>query len=152
MALLKPIATLTTDDLEMWPLWTYATDHEGDDDIDETYVRPVLADVVPTDADYSVYHVACDVFLASGRRLSGHVEVCNGETDGGPPSVVDHHGEGFPLEHPPHRRNRAAFDALFREPYEALFPVRWRLRLLIAGEEDFREGEFAGPWAGQARH
>ena len=142
MALIKPIGELTSDDLEMFPLWEFATDAEGD--YDETCVRPVVADAVPVDADNTVYHVACDVFLASGRTLSGHVEVCNGALDGGPPMVVNDLGDAFPLGDPPHRRNQAAFDALFRVPYEALFPVRWRLRLPLAGEMLHREGEFAG--------
>jgi hypothetical protein len=142
MALIKPIAELTSDDLEMFPLWEYAMDDEADHD--ETWVRPVVADAVPIDADHTVYHVACDVFLATGRTLAGHLEVCNGEVEPGPPTVVNDGGEAFALEAPPHRRQQAAYEALFRASYAELFPVRWRLRLPLAGEMLHREGEFGG--------
>ena len=143
MALVKPLAELTADDLAMFELWEFANDRE--DEGDETWVRPVDSDVVPVDADNVVYHVACDVELADGRVLTGHVSVCNGEMDADPPLVVSDAGETFDLEHPPHRRQQAAFEALFGAPFAAVFPVRWRLRLPLAGEAAYREGELALP-------
>ena len=143
MALIKPISELTVDDLEMFALWEFAMDAEGD--FDETAVRPVDSDEVPVDEDYTVYHVACDVELASGRVLTGHVSVCNGALDADPPLVVDAAGQAFDLEHPPHRKQQAAFAALFGAPYAEVFPVRWRLRVALAGESVYREGELASP-------
>jgi hypothetical protein len=143
MALIKPIGELTADDLEMFALWEYATDAEGD--FDETAVRPVDSDVVPVDQDNNVYHVACDVELANGRVLTGHASVCNGVPEADPPLVVDGAGQAYDLEHPPHRRQQAAFAALFGAPYAEVFPVRWQLRLPLAGESAYREGEIAAP-------
>ena len=143
MALIKPVSELTTDDLEMFPLWESALDAEEDGD--ELSVRPVHSDVVPVDEDDTVYQVACDVELASGRVLTGHVGACNGGLDPEPPTVVDDAGRFFDLQHPPHRRDRVAFEALFGAPFEQVFPIRWRLRLPFAGEAAYREGELALP-------
>lgn len=143
MALVKPLSELTTDDLAMFGLWEFATDTE--DEADELAVRPVDSDVVPVEEDNTVYHVACDIELAGGRVLAGHVGVCNGALDPEPPTVVNDAGEAFDLEHPPHRRRQAAFEALFGAPFAAVFPVRWRLRLPLAGEAAYREGELALP-------
>jgi hypothetical protein len=143
MALIKPVSELTTDDLEMFALWEFATDRE--DEGDELSVRPVDSEVVPVDEDDTVYQVACDVELANGRVLTGHVGVCNGALDPEPPTVVNDAGEAFDLEHPPHRRQQPAFEALFGAPFAEVFPVRWRLRLPLAGEPAYREGEVALP-------
>jgi hypothetical protein len=141
VALIKPIDQLTRDDLEDFPLWEFATDVEGD--FDETAVRPVAADWVPREA-HQVYTVACDVRTASGRMLLGHLGVVDGEMDGEAPTLVtDTHGS-FGLDERPHRRIRAAWDALLGGEYEAHFPVHWRLRLPIAGELAPREGTFDG--------
>jgi hypothetical protein len=143
MALIKPLSELTPDDLALFALWEYAMGDE--DEHDETAVRPVDSDVVPVEEDNNVYHVACDVELANGRVLTGHASVCNGEPDFDPPTVVDDAGEAFDLEHPPHRRQQAAFAALFGAPFAEVFPVRWRLRLPLAGEVVYREGEIGLP-------
>ena len=143
MGLINPISELTTDDLARFALWEYATDAEGD--FDELAVRPVDSEVVPVEMDNAVYHVACDVELATGRVLTGHVSVCNGELDADPPLVVDAAGQAFDLEHAPHRKQQAAFAALFGAPFADVFPVRWRLRVPLAGESVYREGELAAP-------
>ena len=143
MTLIKPISELTTDDLAMFALWEYATDAEGD--FDELAVRPVDSEVVPVELDNAVYHVACDVELANGRVLTGHVGVSNGVVDADPPTVVNDAGEAFDLECPPHRKQQAAFAALFGAPFADVFPVRWQLRVPLAGESAYREGGLASP-------
>jgi hypothetical protein len=143
MALVKPPSALTADDLAMFGLWELAADIEGDGDA--AWVRPVDSDVVPVDDDDTAYRVACDVELAGGRVLSGHVGVRNGVPDAEPPTVVDDAGGAFDLDHPPPEDRQAAFAALFGAPYAAIFPVRWQLRLPLAGEAAYREGELTLP-------
>lgn len=138
MALIKPLQTLSVEDLAMFPLWEFAP---GSEDHDQTAVRPVGSAVVPTEPDDTVYHVACDVELANGRTLAGHVQVCNGEPAFELPTIVDDAGNAYALQMPPHRGDRAAFEALFGASYEAVFPVRWQLRLPLDGEAAYRVGE-----------
>ena len=139
----KPIADLVRDDLLAHAIWEFATDAE--DEGDETYVRPVDAMRVPSDVDYQVYHVACDLRTAGGRELLGFMSVCNGEIEDPVPGIVGSTPlENFSLEHPPDRRTRAAFEALMGAPFNGVFPVSWRLRVLVNGERDLRSGVFAG--------
>jgi hypothetical protein len=142
MALIKPIDQLTREDLEQFPLWEFAMGDEGEHD--ETAVRPVASEVVPDDED-TVFQVACDVTTASGRRLLGHVSVCNGAIDDVAPTLVtDGHGS-FGLEERPHRRNLGAYEALLGGEYESHFPIEWQLRLPLAGEAQLRMGVLSAP-------
>ena len=155
MALIKPIDRLTTEDLAMFPLWEVAADI--DTGRDETTVRPVDSAVVPVDADRTVYHVACDVELGNGRRLTGRVCVSDGELFPEPPIVVDDAGNAYFLDGPPAPRQEAAFEALFGVPFEGMFPVRWQLRLPLDGEPAYRAGEMTldfdeGPEPGRRLH
>jgi hypothetical protein len=140
MALIKPLAMLTPDDLAMFALWESTGD--ADDDPAEN-VRPVDCDVVPIEVDDVRYHVACDVELGNGRRLSGHIGVRNGELEADSPTVVDDAGNAFGLEQSPPHAQLAAFAALFAAPFLDVFPIRWQLRLPLAGEAAYRGGELA---------
>jgi hypothetical protein len=149
MALVKPLSELTADDLAMFELWEIASDVESDDD--QPRVRPVGSDVVPVDEDDVVYRVACDVVLANGRVLSGHVGVCNGALDAAPPLLVDDTGRAFDLGHAPPHDRLATCEALLGVPFALAFPLRWQLRLPLAGEAAYREGELPLPPEGGAR-
>ena len=155
MALIKHVDELTTDDLEMFPLWEVAADVPAG--VDQTAVRPVDSAVVPVDADDVVYHVACDVELGTGRRLTGRACVLNGELFPEPPIVVDGAGNAYFLDAPPAPSQRTAFEAMFGVSFEGLFPVRWQLRLPLEGEPAYRAGEMTldfdeGPAPGQRLH
>lgn len=139
----KPVHTLSADDLTRHPIWTYATDSEGDHD--ETYVRPVNGSQIPADEDHAVYHVACDIATSTGARHIGFVSICNGQYAGEAPTVVGAAGEYWPLDELPLRRSRAQFDAFFGVQYEALIPVEWTMRALIHGEKRCLTGVYAGP-------
>jgi len=47
LATRKPVEELSATDLETFPLWEFAWDEEGDEDQDETWVRPVEGTVIP---------------------------------------------------------------------------------------------------------
>ena len=138
MALIKPLTTLTADDLAMFALWESTGDGEDDD-----RVRPVDHAVVPIDVDDVLYHVACDIELGNGRRLGGHIPVRNGELEADSPLVVDDAGHAFELEQPPPHARLEAFVALFGAPFLGVFPVRWQLRLPFAGEPAYRGGDLS---------
>jgi hypothetical protein len=142
MALIKPIDRLTREDLEQFPLWEFAGGDE--DDHDETCVRPVASEDVP-DEEYTVFQVACDVTTATGRRLLGHIGVCDGAIDDDAPTLVTDGLGSFGLDEWPHRRNRAAYDALLGGEYESHFPVEWQLRLPLSGENALRVGTLRAP-------
>jgi hypothetical protein len=91
--------------------------------------------------------VACSIELAGGRVLAGHVGVCDGVLEAGPPTVVNDAGVAFDLGQPPHPGQQEAFAATFGAPFAAIFPVRWQLCLPLAGEAAYREGELALPQA-----
>lgn len=43
----KPIHRLTVEDLEVFPVWEFATDEEDVEGMDETWVKPVQCDAIP---------------------------------------------------------------------------------------------------------
>lgn len=66
MSTLKPAHLLTPEDFESYPVWEYDLEHEGDDEQDETWVRPVEAYPVD-DLDNCV--LGSTVVLANGSRM-----------------------------------------------------------------------------------
>ena len=69
----KPVDRLTVNDLSTFPVWEYALDEEGIEGRDETWVRPLNTQVVPS-GQYSL-QVAADFKAACGRTYSGFVDV-----------------------------------------------------------------------------
>ena len=43
----KPVGDLDPEDLATFPTWEFATDEEGREDQDETFVRPVPGETTP---------------------------------------------------------------------------------------------------------
>src|SRR4051794_13393492 len=68
----KPAQSLTTADLDAFPIWQFADDEEGIEGRDETWVRPVDARSVPR-RSYTI--VAADFRAACGREFRGHIAV-----------------------------------------------------------------------------
>lgn len=136
----KPIHELTAADLRAHPIWVYATGDEGE--VDETCVRPVDAEAIPSSAEFAVFHVACTVVTALGARLLGFMSVCEGELHDLAPVVVGEEAGYFPLDCPPTRREALAFEHVLGAPYARIFPVQWHLLLPIAGEQIRRSGGF----------
>jgi len=65
----KPANELTPADLEQFSVWEWASDEEGEEDQDETTVRPVLSDK-PVRADKS-YIIKANFTLADGTVFVG---------------------------------------------------------------------------------
>jgi hypothetical protein len=136
----KPIDELSADDLHAHPIWEYAMDEE--EEHDETYVRPVTASSVPREL-HVVYHAACEVVAATGKSYTAFMSICNGALHTEAPVVVGNAGEYWPLDLP-HDYQPAKFKQLFGVTRSALFPMRWRLRVPVAGESEPRSGVYAG--------
>ena len=146
----KPIDQITVADLVDFPIWEFCPDKEGVEGMDETWVRPLAAAAVPNGA-YSL-SVAAGFETASGLRVNGLVGVT---TDAGEVEISEAvllfdgkylfvpHKHDMPInalqEHDETLRAAIA-DALGTSP---VFPLRYRLRVLIEGEASHREGTVA---------
>ena len=70
LATRKPVDELTASDLEAFPVWEFAMDEEdGDEEQDETWVKPVASAEVP--ADGSSLSIAAALRLAGGQVYPG---------------------------------------------------------------------------------
>ena len=73
LATRKPVDSLTPEDFATFPIWEFASDEEGVEGQDETWVRPVDARAIPRNA-YSL-SVGARVVLANGRIVTGMCQV-----------------------------------------------------------------------------
>ena len=145
----KPVNELTVEDLHAFPIWEFATDEEGVEGQDETWVRPVRRSQVPLEA-YSQL-VAADFTTARGLKLQGFMPVSTAEgIEISPGAVV---GEGGYHVLPSMSEERAREEGLSwavesrKEVVEALggsaaglFPIAYQLRVGIRGEKAARAG------------
>ncbi len=67
-----PVGKLRKKHFEAFPIWEYADDEEGNDGMDETWVRPVNATMVPR---RSYCQVAADFSTPAGKTFFGFVTV-----------------------------------------------------------------------------
>ncbi|HTB78345.1 MAG TPA: hypothetical protein VK762_34105 [Polyangiaceae bacterium] len=137
----KPVSQLTADDFVAFPVWEYASDEEGQEDRDETWVRPVGASIVPK---RSCTHVAADFTAACGKQFGGFVTVSMLE---GPPEVsqgsVLHERESLFISNPGafgFGASRARLLSVLRLTEAEMFPLSFRLRVQVAGHEQFTGG------------
>jgi len=150
LATRKPIDQITVADLVDFPIWEFCLDEEGVEGMDETWVRPLAAAAVPH-GDYSL-SVAAEFETASGLRVNGLIGVTTVEDEveiahpvllfeGKYLYVPDKHDMRIGVLREHDEKFRAAVvDALGTSP---VFPLRYRLRVLIEGEESHREGTVA---------
>jgi hypothetical protein len=142
----RPIDQITVADLVDFPIWEFCLDEEGVEGMDETWVRPLAAAAVPNGA-YSL-SVAAEFETASGLRVNGLVGVTTaGEVEisqavllfGGKylfvPDKQDMRIDA--LREDDEKLRAAVADALRTSP---VFPLRYRLSVLIEGEASHREG------------
>jgi hypothetical protein len=145
----KPIDQITVADLVDFPIWEFCLDEEGVEGMDETWVRPLAAAAVPNGA-YSL-SVAAEFETASGLRVNGLVGVTTaGEVEisqavllfgGKYLFVTDKQDMRIDTLREDDEKLRAAVaDALGTSP---VFPLRYRLSVLVEGEASHREGTVA---------
>jgi len=145
----KPVNELTIEDLRTFPIWEFASDEEGVEGQDETWVRPVRRNQVAMGA-YSQL-VSTDFSTAGGAWLQGFMTVTTAEgIEVSPGAVV---GEGVYHVLPSLTEERAREEGLSwaietrKEVVEALggsaagvFPIAYKLRVGIRGEKAPRSG------------
>ena len=135
----KPIDQITVADLVDFPIWEFCLDEEGVESMDETWVRPLAAAAVPNEA-YSL-SVAAEFETASGLRVNGLIGVTTAEGEveiAYPVLLFDGKYLFVPSQHDADEElRRAVVDALGPSP---VFPLRYRLGVLIEAEASHREG------------
>jgi hypothetical protein len=137
----KPVQLLTTDDLSSFPIWAYADDDEAVEGRDETWVRPMPVEAVPS-RSYTI--VEADFEGAGGRRFQGYVFVST--LDGAPDAcqgVVWSGSSGLFVANPEaiaYQSSRAELLAGLGVGEHELFPLSFRLRVPVQGIQ--------GRWSG----
>jgi hypothetical protein len=133
----KPVDALTPDDLAAFPIWEFALDEEDEPDRDETWVRPVRGTRVPRGR--ASLSVAADVEAASGMRCDGFVGISTVEAVEINALVLLVEGK-YLFVSSRHPETRTELAAALGVRGAELFPLRYRLRVLVVGERGLREG------------
>jgi len=146
----KPVVKLKVLDFRTFPIWEFAIDEEGENGQDETWVRPVQRSVIPLGA-YSLL-VAADFTMSSGRRLTGcmSVSTADGKVEISPGAVLGRVGyKTLPtVSRALAVRRHYDWSILERDALSkaiglrenGIFPLSYRLRVLVRGEERIRKG------------
>src|SRR5215831_12626122 len=128
----KPVYHLTLHDFAAYLVWEYATDEEGGEERDESWVRPVMTLVVP---QRSYTHVASNFTAASGKQFAGFVtvstlhhlpDVCQG--------VIIHNREQLFVSNPEaygFNESRRYLLVTLRLTEAEVFPLSFRLRIAV---------------------
>jgi hypothetical protein len=145
----KPVYKLMVGDLVAFPIWEFATDEEGVEGQDETWVRPVKRKKVPAGA---CSHLVATVFRTAGGQVFHGFMMVNtvGNTAIRAGAVL---AKNFYLVLPDMSEDRAwkkglDFAIRFREDLlkalrrtEAkVFPISYTLHVRIRGENALRSG------------
>ena len=160
---------LTQRDLRRHPIWEYATNSEGLPWRDETWRRPLKCAAIPWEE--CSLAVAATLMIRSGQRFDGDacVSTLNGIVDvptGG--ICVNDVWYFIPMNHPQqseaHEELATAIGTFDDEAdihesmveaqeklataiglsVDEIFPIRWKLNVLLEGEVEMRTGEFRG--------
>jgi hypothetical protein len=134
----KSVTDLTVDDLDTFPIWEYATDEEGNDGQDETWVRPLPVARIPSDA-FSL-SVATDFECPNGTQLEGIMDVTTAVDYPIASAVLFVRGKytyvgGVPGSW---QRRRIAEELGLDEA--DVFPLKYTLRIMVEGESEYRSG------------
>ena len=134
---------LTQRDLRRHPIWEYATNSEGLPWRDETWRRPLKCAAIPWEE--CSLAVAATLTLRSGQRFEGDANVST--IDG----IVDVPMGGIwanevwyfiPMDHPQESEAREKLATAIGLSVDEIFPIRWKLNVLLEGEVEMRTGEF----------
>lgn len=137
----KPIDKLEITDFEIFPIWEFATDEEGIEEQDETWVRPVDSKVAPL-GSYSL-SVAAQFLTSSGKTFVGFVELSTESTIKIGHAVLLHNNHYIFV--PSSRiwnvdKAYANVVEILGISLPELFPLRFTLSVFIEGEQNFRSG------------
>jgi hypothetical protein len=137
----KPIDALTSDDIETYPVWEFATDEEDNEDADETWVRPLICDEIPL-GEYAL-SVAADFVAPSGHKFSGIVDVStNGQVMSNGGCLIHDRKYTYISADRKSRERRNLLKSVGLLEVE-FFPLKYTLRIRVQGELTLRSGELA---------
>jgi len=140
----KSISDLTQKDIQDFPVWEFATDDEAIEGRDETWVRPLICQSIPSDA-YSL-SVRANFKAPTGQEFIGIVSVStSAEFETVHAAILTHDDYIFiPWPSYPEARQSAAEAASqLSIAVNDLFPLHFELALPVEGENTPRTGTFA---------
>jgi hypothetical protein len=146
---------MTEEDIRSFPLWEYALDEEEREGQDETFVRPVmlLEDTIPRIDRFELFVVAIDYTTPTGAEYIGTVDLTIDQRkrvklfnfiligDFGRellPAASRAVAKKKKLDDELKRREEISRILKTEERY--LFPLQYRLRLSVMGEQNPRSG------------
>ena len=140
----KPIDQLRPNDLKTFPVWEFASDKEGEEGQDETWVRPLRVKQVPANA-YSL-SVAAVLRAADGAEYEGVISVNTAEGfEAVHAAVLTEDNYVFipwPGKDDAAKSARSAAKELGVRAKD-LFPLAYRLVVPLEGESSLREGVYS---------
>jgi hypothetical protein len=140
----KPIDELRIADVEAFPVWEFATDEEGNEGQDETWVRPLWGKQIPADA-YSL-SVLASFTAPTGAKYKGIVGVSTAEGfEAVHAAVLTDSNYVFVPWPGMAGASEMARDAAreLRSSANDLFPLSYRLAVPVEGEATLREGVYS---------
>lgn len=139
----KPVDQLKPIDLTTYPVWEFASDEEGEEEQDETWVRPMSTRQIPANA-YSLSVSAC-LRTANGTEYQGVVSVNTAEGFEAVHAAVLTEDAYIFIPWPgmagAAELARSAATELGLEAND-LFPLTYRLAVPVEGEATPREGVY----------
>lgn len=144
----KPVNELAVEDLRSFPIWEYCLLEEGVEGMDETWVRPLVASVVPADA-YSL-QVATSFKLSDGSFFDGFVDLTTASIE----ELGDQDGREFmaamfvegtralvmPKTVFGFLESRRELALVLGRDLELIFPIAYELKVRVDGERILRKG------------
>ncbi len=136
----KPIDELTVEDLDVYPVWEFATDEEDIEGQDETWVRPLRTSTIEEGA--GGLSVAADFVTASGKELEGFVSVSFVRGFMSHAGAILSGGKYLYVSSLLSLSEQEYVAERVGVPAGELFPLSWSLRVQVVGEAQPRRGEF----------
>lgn len=139
----KPVDQLQLNDIEAYPIWEFASYEEGNEEQDETWVRPVFSNVVQLN-QYSL-SVAAEFETSSGKNILGIVGVSTFDSVEFSHGALFHNGKYIFVPSPSffnYQNEKEGVALALGEEISNIFPLKFTLKSLIEGETVFRRAEF----------
>lgn len=140
----KPIDQLQPSDIELYPIWEFSLDEEGNEEQDETWVRPTYSEIVGL-GQYSL-SVAADFETSSGKKIPGIIGVSTEEGVEFSHGALLHQGNYIFIPYPSFfnfETEKLSLSLMLGEKVSDVFPLKFTLKSKIEGEFVYRSGEFS---------
>jgi hypothetical protein len=142
----KPIDAITSEDLQTFPIWEFAIDEEGQEDQDETWIRPLACASVPLNE--SAITVATSFTTASGLQIWGATFVSTYagiEIDGFALLLQNRYITIPPSSQNIHKKVLEDFIAALKLTSAEIFPMKYVLAVPIENQTTSIQGLLSYP-------